>query len=114
MSTRHIIHIICKKLRLSTSTKLSGLDVNSLRKSTRSISTVTAWPKDSGFGPEYWVENIVSNVHFSDAILKYVHLEQGFGQPIHGPRKADHDRDRTTFHATRIHTPNRESEHWCL
>lgn len=55
--------------------QLNGLDVKSLRKSTRFISTVTASPKASGFGPEYWVENLVSKVRFFDAILKYVHLE---------------------------------------
>lgn len=57
--------------------QLNGLDVKSLKKSTRFISTVTASPKDSGFGPEYWVKNLVSKVRFSDAILEYVHLEQG-------------------------------------
>lgn len=64
--------------------QLDGLDVKSLRKSIRFISTVTASPKNSGFGPQYWVENLVSKVRFSDAILKTVHLEQGFDRSSAG------------------------------
>lgn len=67
--------------------QLNGLEVKSLKKSTRFISTVTGSPKDSGFGPEYWVENLVSKVRFSDAILKYVHLEQGFDSSSAGHAK---------------------------
>lgn len=67
--------------------QLNGLDVKSPRKSRRFISTVTASAKDSGFGPEYWVENLVSKVRFSDAILKHVHLEQGFDSSSAGHAK---------------------------
>ena len=67
--------------------QLDGLDVKSLRKSTRFISTVTASLKDSRFGPEYWVENLVSKVRFSDAILEYIHLEQGLDSPSAGHAK---------------------------
>ena len=56
--------------------QLNDLKVKGLKGTTKFISTVTASPKDSGFGPEYWVENLVSKVRFSDAILEHYHLEQ--------------------------------------
>ena len=56
--------------------QLNDLKVKGLKGTTKFISTVTALPKDSGFGPEYWVENLVSKVRFSDAIVEYCHLEQ--------------------------------------
>ena len=39
------------------------------------ISTVTGSSKISGFGSEYWVENLVSKVRYSDAIQEYCRLQ---------------------------------------
>ena len=56
---------------------LHGLEVAKQGKPIKFISTVTALEKDFGFGPEYWVDNLVSKVRFSDAILRYSQIEQG-------------------------------------
>lgn len=48
---------------------------------------MTASPKDSGFGAEYWVENLISKVRFSDAILTHLHLEQSFDSSSAGHAK---------------------------
>jgi len=67
--------------------RLNGLEVKSPLKSRRFISTVTALERISGFGPRYWVENLVSKVRYSDAILRHCHLEQGVDRPLRGRAK---------------------------
>lgn len=67
--------------------QLKDLNVKSLRNSTKFISTVNASSKDSGFGPEYWVENLVSKVRFSDAVLELFSLEQGLNSLSAGHAK---------------------------
>lgn len=39
------------------------------------ISSVTGAQKNEGFGSDYWVENLVSKVRFSDALKRYCNLE---------------------------------------
>jgi hypothetical protein len=47
---------------------IQGLKTAVPRKSTQFFSAVTGELKTSGFGAEYWLENLVSTVRFSDAI----------------------------------------------
>jgi len=60
---------------------LHHLEVKERNRSIRFVSTVTALEKDSGFGPEYWVDNLVSKVRFSDAILRHCDLLQDKSKP---------------------------------
>ncbi|KUI60431.1 Lovastatin diketide synthase LovF [Cytospora mali] len=56
--------------------RLGELDFNKQTPSTEHtevtfISSVTGTLKSSGFGPEYWIDNLVSPVRFSDAVQKF-------------------------------------------
>lgn len=48
---------------------LEGLDARKPREDVQFFSSVTGQLKQSGFGAECWVQNIVSTVRFSDALL---------------------------------------------
>ncbi|KAK2767749.1 Type I Iterative PKS [Arachnomyces sp. PD_36] len=47
---------------------LDGLESRMAHSSIKFISSVTADEKTDGFGPEYWVRNLVSEVRFRDAL----------------------------------------------
>lgn len=47
---------------------LDGLESRVPHTSVKFISSVTAEEKTKGFGPDYWVENLVSEVRFRDAL----------------------------------------------
>ena len=55
---------------------LKDLESTRVGKAVKLVSTVTAREKHANFGPEYWIENLVSKVRFSDAILKFCSLEK--------------------------------------
>lgn len=72
--------------------RLQGLKSNYCSDSVRFFSTVTGKEKSSGFGPEYWVDNLVSQVRFSSA-LELLGRELGQARaPVNfielGPHKA--------------------------
>ncbi|KAI5865300.1 putative polyketide synthase [Durotheca rogersii] len=48
--------------------RLKGLQSSSTSSSVRFFSTVTSQEKHKGFGASYWVDNLVSQVRFSDAL----------------------------------------------
>lgn len=50
---------------------LEGLQASSPREGARFYSSVTGERKITGFGAEYWVQNLISTVRFSDALLAY-------------------------------------------
>lgn len=54
---------------------LAITDHQSVRDGIHFISKVIADLKTDGFGSDYWVENLVSKVRFSDALRRYVHLD---------------------------------------
>ncbi|KAI4218847.1 MAG: hypothetical protein L6R36_008717, partial [Xanthoria steineri] len=58
---------------------LSSLEVMAPEGSQNFISTVTAMSKKTGFGPEYWTENLTSKVLFADAVSKSCHLQHKTG-----------------------------------
>ncbi|KAI0896476.1 putative polyketide synthase [Annulohypoxylon nitens] len=69
---------------------LEGIQFTPVNPSTRFLSTVTGEEKQDGFGPSYWVQNLVSPVRFSSALD---HLCHGMGQTTFniievGPHKA--------------------------
>src|SRR5690606_4962291 len=47
---------------------LDGLEYREPLSSIKFISSVTAGHKTEWFGPEYWVQNLVSEVRFRDAL----------------------------------------------
>lgn len=55
---------------------LGTTDHQAVRAGIHFISTVTADLKVHGFNSDYWVENLVSKVRFSDALRRYVHLDR--------------------------------------
>lgn len=70
--------------------RLEGIQFSPVNPSTRFFSTVTGEEKQDGFGPSYWVQNLVSPVRFSSALD---HLCHGMGQTTFniievGPHKA--------------------------
>ncbi|KAF2450924.1 ketoacyl-synt-domain-containing protein [Karstenula rhodostoma CBS 690.94] len=48
---------------------LQGLESSEARDDVQLFSSVTGRPKTSGFGPNYWVQNLVSTVRFPDALI---------------------------------------------
>ena len=54
---------------------LEGLEFGEPAPTIEFISSVSAGTRDSGFGPEYWVKNLVSKVKFRDAIENYYHKQ---------------------------------------
>lgn len=50
------------------SCSLGDMDTRAMPNDIKYISSVTAAEKKSGFGPAYWVENLVSKVRFYDAL----------------------------------------------
>jgi acyl transferase domain-containing protein len=48
---------------------LQGLESSEARDDIQLFSSVTGQLKTSGFGPDYWVQNLVSTVRFSDALM---------------------------------------------
>lgn len=58
---------------------LSSLEVMAPEGSQNFISTVTAMSKKTGFGPEYWTENLTSKVLFANAVSKSCHLQHKTG-----------------------------------
>ena len=55
---------------------LGSLDTNAINDQVVFISSVTGTQKKKGFGSDYWVENLVSKVRFSDALKEYCSLER--------------------------------------
>lgn len=47
---------------------LSGLETESLHANVKFYSSVTGDEKTSGFGPSYWVENLISKVRFQEGL----------------------------------------------
>lgn len=56
---------------------LQGLEHSRARDNIQLYSSVTGQPKTTGFGPEYWVQNLVSTVRFSDALVAACELAPG-------------------------------------
>lgn len=54
---------------------LDTLETKTIQDDITFISSVTGKQKINGFNPGYWVENLVSKVHFSDALEAYCNLE---------------------------------------
>ena len=55
---------------------LGSLDTNAINDQVVFISSVTGMQKKKDFGPDYWVDNLVSKVRFSDALKEYCNLER--------------------------------------
>ncbi|KAF2118614.1 hypothetical protein BDV96DRAFT_679156, partial [Lophiotrema nucula] len=55
---------------------LDGLEVAEIRDNVRFVSSVTGVQKKTSFGIEYWVQNLVSPVRFSEALLTMRSLTQ--------------------------------------
>ncbi|KAL8872020.1 MAG: hypothetical protein Q9174_002276 [Haloplaca sp. 1 TL-2023] len=68
--SHHMIESSTQYLKL-----LNDLDVKASGRLSTFISTVTATLKDTDFGPEYWTENLVSQVRFADAVSKFCDLQ---------------------------------------
>ncbi|KAI4224884.1 MAG: hypothetical protein L6R36_004336 [Xanthoria steineri] len=54
---------------------LNSLEVMAPKGSPKFISSVTAVPKSTGFGPDYWADNMTSKVRFADAVSNFCHLQ---------------------------------------
>lgn len=54
---------------------LATLETNAIQDKMTFISSVTGTQKKKDFGSDYWVENLVSKVRFSDALAEYCNLE---------------------------------------
>ncbi|KAL2138415.1 hypothetical protein VTI28DRAFT_6849 [Corynascus sepedonium] len=61
-----------EKVAASYLQSLEGLASFEARGDVEFYSSVTGSPKTSGFGPAYWVENLVSQVRFNDAMTALV------------------------------------------
>ncbi|OCL04357.1 hypothetical protein AOQ84DRAFT_416453 [Glonium stellatum] len=61
---------------------LGGLESGAPVASVKFISSVTAREMTSGFGPEYWVQNLLSKVRFYDALEYLCRKQDGTAQPI--------------------------------
>lgn len=57
---------------------LSGLDVITSEGLSTFISSVTARPMNTGFGPDYWASNLISRVRFADAVSKFCDLQSNY------------------------------------
>ncbi|KAI2467435.1 putative polyketide synthase [Annulohypoxylon bovei var. microspora] len=70
--------------------RLEGVESGSASPTTRFFSTVTGEEKRDGFGPSYWVENLVSPVRFSSALQRLCQEigQTSFGMIEVGPHKA--------------------------
>ena len=66
---------------------LGRLEVQDPVEAIKFVSSVSASLKESEFGPQYWVQNLVSKVRYADAVSAYCDL-LGHGTPF----------DRTTKH----------------
>ncbi|KAL8953176.1 MAG: hypothetical protein Q9222_000949 [Ikaeria aurantiellina] len=62
---------------------LKGLETQNSVRTTRFISTVTASQKSTGFGADYWAENLVSKVRYNEAVSELCHLELSSNRPRH-------------------------------
>lgn len=65
---------------------LEGLEVQDPVEGSNFLSTVSGSLKKSEFGPQYWVQNLVSKVRFADAMSTYCDLS-GNETPFHGSIK---------------------------
>ena len=65
---------------------LNGLEVQDPLEAINFLSTVSGSLKKSEFGPQYWVQNLVSKVRFADAISTYCDLS-GHETPFYGITK---------------------------
>ena len=54
------------------SESLHELHVDTISSSVKFISSVTGIEKRTGFGPSYWVQNLISKVHYSAAVDKLI------------------------------------------
>ena len=54
---------------------LGDVDRNPINDQVTYISSVTGAQKSQGFGSDYWVQNLISKVRFSDALKQYCNLE---------------------------------------
>lgn len=54
---------------------LGTVDTNAMDDRVTFISSVTGTQKNQGFGSDYWVDNLVSQVRFSDALKEYCNVE---------------------------------------
>ncbi|KAM7184358.1 hypothetical protein V8F20_012255 [Naviculisporaceae sp. PSN 640] len=59
-----------EKVAASYLDSLGALSGSPVQDGVKFFSSVTGAPKTSGFGPEYWVENLVSQVRFNDAMTQ--------------------------------------------
>ncbi|KAF2024966.1 ketoacyl-synt-domain-containing protein [Setomelanomma holmii] len=93
---------------------LNGLEATRPRQNICFLSSVTGQKKTSEFGAEYWVENLVSTVRFSDAILSAQASDSNqssagkmriFGEI--GPHSALAGPLRQTLASSHLHSPYR-------
>lgn len=68
---------------------LNSLEVMAPEGSQMFISSVTAVPKSTGFGPDYWADNLTSKVRFADAVSNFCNLQHNSVE-THGGRVAKH------------------------
>ena len=62
------------------SARLQGIESGATSPAIRFFSSVTGVEKKSGFGAEYWVDNLISQVHFSGALQLLCH---SIGRQMH-------------------------------
>lgn len=70
----HSFHM--EEVRSEYQERLKGLDVKVPSNLMTFMSTVTAARKDSHFGPEYWTDNLLSKVRFSETMLNHIFEQQ--------------------------------------
>lgn len=68
---------------------LNSLEVMAPEGSQMFISSVTAVPKSTGFGGDYWADNMTSKVRFADAVSTFCHLQHN-SLETYGGRVAKH------------------------
>ena len=69
----HSHHV--RKVATQYRSSLKGLEFSVPRASVKFISSVTAAEKTDDFGPHYWVQNLTSQVRFSDALTELCRIQ---------------------------------------